>query len=295
MALRYWVVLIIVIGALVILSPDIYVRLAAKDPHMTGALLGGLMASAATALGTIPALLTHQVSQRITDTMMGFGAGVMLAATSFSLVLPALDTAGDQGAGPWLAGSIVGAGIILGALGLLWIERAMPHEHFVKGVEGGASLEADIEQAVKLKRIWLFVMAITLHNFPEGLAIGVAFAGPDLVGAKALTLGIAIQDIPEGLVVAIALMSVGYSKGMAVGVGILSGLVEPIAAVLGVALIGLSVYFLPWGLAIAAGAMLFVVSHEIIPESHRTGHESWATSGLVVGFVLMMLLDTALA
>lgn len=295
MALRYWVVLIIVVGALAILSPGIYVRLAANDPHMTGALLGGLVAAAATALGTIPAILTRQLSQRVNDTLMGFGAGVMLAATSFSLIMPALDAAGDQGAGPWLAGSIVGAGIMLGALGLLLIERVVPHEHFVKGVEGGASAEIDDERAARLKRVWLFVIAITLHNFPEGLAIGVAFAGPDLVGARALTVGIAIQDIPEGLVVALALMSVGYSKKLSISVGALSGLVEPVAAVLGVALIGLSVHFLPWGLAIAAGAMLFVISHEIIPESHRTGHETWATSGLVIGFVLMMLLDTALA
>jgi ZIP family zinc transporter len=165
----------------------------------------------------------------------------------------------------------------------------------VKGVEGDASLAVDIERATKLKRVWLFVMAIILHNFPEGLAIGVAFAGPDLVGARALAVGIAIQDIPEGLVVALALISAGYSKLMAVSVGALSGLVEPIAAVLGVALIGLSINLLPWGLAIAAGAMLFVISHEIIPESHRAGHENWATGGLIIGFVLMMLLDTALA
>ncbi len=153
MALRYWLVLIIIIGALVILSPDIYMRLAANDPHMTGALLGGLVAGAATALGTVPALLTRQISQRMNDTLMGFGAGVMLAATSFSLILPALDTAGGQGAGPWLAGSIVGAGIMVGALGLLWIERVMPHEHFVKGVEGGTGVEIDVEQAAKLKRL----------------------------------------------------------------------------------------------------------------------------------------------
>lgn len=295
MALRYWVILIIITGALVALSPDVYARLVAKDPRMTGALLGGLVAAAATAIGTIPAILTRQLSQRMNDTLMGFGAGVMLAATSFSLIVPALAIAGDQGAGPWMAGSIVGAGIMLGALGLLFIDRLVPHEHFVKGVEGGVALEVDFARATRLKRVWLFVIAIMLHNFPEGLAIGVAFAGPDLVGARALALGIAIQDIPEGLVVALALMSVGYSKRLAVSVGMLSGLIEPVAAVLGVALIGLSVYFLPWGLAIAAGAMLFVISHEIIPESHRTGHETWATGGLVLGFVLMMLLDTALA
>ena len=294
MALRYWVVLTILIGGFVALLPGIYTRLAAGDPHMTGALLGGLFAAGATALGTIPAILTRQLSQRLIDTLMGFGAGVMLAATSFSLIIPALDTAADQGAGSWLAGGIVGGGIILGALGLLMIERVVPHEHFIKGIEGGASPEAKTEQATRLKRVWLFVTAIVLHNFPEGMAIGVSFAGPDLVGAQALAVGIAIQDIPEGFVVALALMSVGYSKGLALGVGVSSGLVEPIAAVLGVALIGFSVHLLPWGLAIAVGAMLFVISHEIIPESHRAGHESWATGGLIIGFVLMMLLDTAL-
>ncbi len=130
---------------------------------------------------------------------------------------------------------------------------------------------------------------------PEGLAIGVAAAGTDAVGAQALATGIAIQDVPEGLVVALALSGVGYGRWTSAGLGVLSGLVEPIAAVFGAVLIGVSAGLLPWGLAIAAGAMLFVISHEIIPESHRKGHEAWATSGLVLGFVLMMLLDTALA
>lgn len=286
MAVRYWFGLVVFLGVVILLSPGVYTRVAAGDPRMTGALLGGLMAAAATALGTIPALMTRQMSQRMNDTLMGFGAGVMLAATSFSLILPGLQMAGQQGAGPWLAGSIVGGGIVVGALGLLMLDRLLPHEHFIKGVEGA--------QALKIRRVWLFVTAIILHNLPEGLAIGVAFAGPDLVGAKALALGIAIQDIPEGLVVALALMSVGYSRGLAVSVGMLSGLVEPLAAVLGVALMAVSVSLLPWGLAIAAGAMLFVISHEIIPESHQRGHETWATGGLIVGFVLMMLLDTAL-
>ncbi len=286
MAVRRWVGFSIVSVGVVLLLLNVYTRLLANDPHMKGALLGGLLAAGATALGTLPVVLTRTFSQRVNDTMLGFGAGVMLAATSFSLIIPGLAIAGDQGAGPWGAGAIVGSGILLGALLLLLIDRAVPHEHFVKGVEG--------KRAKKFKRVWLFVLAITLHNVPEGLAIGVAFAGPDLVGAKALAVGIAIQDIPEGLVVAVALVAVGYSRALSVGIAMLSGLVEPISAVLGVALIGISVSLLPWGLAIAAGAMLFVVSHEIIPESHRRGHEAWATGGLLVGFVMMMLLDTAL-
>ena len=276
----------IVAGGAATLLYALYQSLVGNDPRIQGALLGGLMAALATALGTVPVLLSHQMSQRSYDTLLGFGAGVMLAASAFSLVIPALAAAKLQGAGPWGAGGIVGAGILLGAAALLAIDRAVPHEHFVKGLEG--------PEAKALKRVWLFVLAISLHNLPEGLAIGVAFAGPDPVGAMALATGISIQDVPEGMVVALALRSVGYGRGLSAGLGVLSGLVEPVAAVFGVLVIGLSVSLLPWGLAIAAGAMLFVISHEIIPESHRQGHEAYATGGLMVGFVTMMVLDTAL-
>jgi ZIP family zinc transporter len=262
------------------------VELAQSGSPVGAALTGGSIAALATALGTVPVLLSQQFSQRAYDSMLGFGAGVMLAASSFSLVIPALAAAKSQGAGPWGSGAIVGGGLLLGALALLLIDRLVPHEHFVKGLEGPESRA--------LKRVWLFVLAIVLHNLPEGLAIGVAFAGTDPVGATALTTGIAIQDAPEGLVVALALRSVGYGRLTAVGLGVLSGLVEPIAAVFGAAVIALTAGLLPWGLAMAAGAMLFVISHEIIPESHRKGHEAYATGGLMLGFVVMMVLDTAL-
>jgi ZIP family zinc transporter len=169
---------------------------------------------------------------------------------------------------------------------LFLIDRVVPHEHFIKGLEG--------PHARALRRAWLFVLAITLHNLPEGLAIGVAFAGSDAIGAKALAAGISIQDVPEGMVVALALRGVGYGRWTSAGLGVVSGLIEPVAAVLGVAVISLSASLLPWGLAAAAGGMLYVISHEIIPESHRKGHEAIATGGLMAGFVLMMLLDTAL-
>jgi ZIP family zinc transporter len=170
---------------------------------------------------------------------------------------------------------------------LLLVDRVVPHEHFVKGLEG--------PQARAMKRVWLFVLAIAVHNLPEGLAIGVAYAGTDPLGALALATGISIQDVPEGMVVALALRGVGYGRVRSAGLGVLSGLVEPVAAVFGAAVIGLSASLLPWGLAAAAGAMLYVISHEIIPESHRAGHERWATCGLMLGFILMMVLDTALA
>jgi len=253
---------------------------------MKGALLGGMAAAGATALGTFPLLFSRGYSQRFIDTMLGFGAGVMLAASGFSLIMPALKVAGEQGASPWGAGVLVGFGILLGAGALFLIDRLTPHEHFVKGVEGGRSRA--------MRRAWLFALAIMLHNFPEGLAVGVAYAGTDVAHATALTTGIAVQDVPEGLVVALALLSVGYSRLRAVLLAMATGLVEPVGAVLGASIVEYTAVLLPWGLGVAAGAMLFVISHGIIPESHRKGHEVLATVGLMVGFVLMMVLDTAL-
>ena len=248
--------------------------------------MGGMAAALATALGTLPVLLAQRFSQRTYDTLLGFGAGVMLAATAFSLVSPALVAAKAQGAGSWGAAGLVGVGILIGGMALLLIDRWVPHEHFFKGHEG--------PQARAMRRAWLFILAIALHNIPEGLAIGVAYAANDAASATALTTGISIQDVPEGLVVALALRGVGCGRWLSAGLGAASGLTEPIAAVLGAGVVGLSSMLLPWGLAAAAGAMLFVISHEVIPESHRQGHEAWATAGLMLGFVVMTTLDTAL-
>lgn len=267
-------------------------QFARNSPVVWQALLGGSMAALATALGTLPVLFSQRLSDRVQDTFLGFGAGVMLAASAFSLILPGLDAARNAGAwggGPWGAGGVMGAAILLGALALMALDKVLPHEHFIKGREG-----AGLSAARKLRRTWLFVLAIALHNLPEGLAIGVAYAGGDLVGANALAIGIAIQDVPEGLVVAVALLGAGYRRGVAAALGMVSGLVEPLGAVLGAIVVEYSALVLPWGLGFAAGAMLFVISHEVIPESHRKGHEAFATGGLMVGFVLMMLLDTAL-
>jgi ZIP family zinc transporter len=286
LSLRHWLGIAIVLAGLGILAYQAFDGVARGDARIQGALIGGMAAALATALGTLPVLLSQQFSQRSYDTMLGFGAGVMLAASSFSLVIPGLAAAKAQGAGAWGAAGIVGGGIVLGALLLLAIDRAVPHEHFVKGLEG--------PQARTLRRVWLFVLAIVLHNLPEGLAIGVAFAGTDPVGAAALATGISIQDVPEGMVVALALRGIGYGRLPAASLGVVSGLVEPLAAVAGAVLVTISVAMLPWGLAMAAGAMLYVISHEVIPESHRQGHEAFATGGLVLGFVVMMVLDTAL-
>lgn len=249
------------------------------------AFYAGMLAAAATALGTLPALFLRRLSSRLHAAMLGFGGGVMLAASIFSLIVPALDLFQATAQLVWQSPLQVAAAILLGALLMMALERSVPHEHFIKGAEG--------HQALILKRSWLFVIAITLHNIPEGLAIGVAYAGDNVVAASALTTGIAIQNVPEGFVVAMALLAAGYNRVFAVGVGMLSGLVEPLMAVLG-AMVLTNSAVLPWGLAMAAGAMLFVISHEIIPESHKQGHEMAATNGLMLGFVLMFVLDTAL-
>ena len=249
-----------------------------------GALIGGSVAAAATAAGCLPIFAIRTIPQRVQDAMLGFGAGVMLAASAFSLALPGIEAARDAGHGTWMAGTIVSVALLMGAGLLMLLERIIPHEHFLKGPEGPSPQ--------RLKRVWLFVFAICLHNVPEGLAIGVGFASSTTHGIT-LATGISVQDLPEGLVVAVALLAVGYRRGMAVLVGMASGLAEPVGAVLGALIVVQFPLLLPLALGFAAGAMLFVVSHEVIPESHGQGHENFATSGLMIGFVLMMLFDTA--
>lgn len=277
------------LAVLALLVVDV-VGFAAGRPVVRDALVGGSIAALATAMGALPVLFSHQLSDRVQDTLFGFGAGVMLAACAFSLIIPGLESARElawiAGDG-WGAGLLVGAAILLGALAMTGLDKVLPHEHFIKGREGAS--------ARKLRRTWLFVFAVTLHNLPEGLAIGVAYGGSEGVRANALAMGIAIQDVPEGLVVAVALLAAGYPRWLAVVLAMASGVIEPMGAVAGAAIVDHSAALLPWGLGFAAGAMLFVISHEIIPESHRKGHETFATGGLMIGFVLMMLLDTALA
>lgn len=254
---------------------------------VSSALLGGLAAAAATALGALAGIVGRDLNACAKDAMLGFGGGVMLAACSFSLVIPGIAAARAAGAGPWGAGGTVGLALVLGAAFVMWLNAVVPHEHFVKGVEGGHSPE-------RLKRVWLFVFAICLHNLPEGFAIGVGYAG-GRAGGEALTTGIAIQDIPEGLVITLSLIAAGYTRRLAVLAGVLSGLPEPAGALAAAGLVTTLPFLLPVGLGFAAGAMLFVISHELIPESHASGHEKFATMGLILGFVTMMLLDTALA
>ncbi|WP_409261256.1 ZIP family metal transporter [Pseudomonas putida] len=250
------------------------------------AALGGLSGFAATALGAVLAVVLRDVSARSQDVMLGFAAGMMLAASSFSLILPGLDAArAITGNGPAAAFTVV-LGMGLGVLLMLGLDRFTPHEHESTGPCG--------PEAERISRVWLFVLAITLHNLPEGMAIGVSFANGDMNIGLPLTSAIAIQDIPEGLAVALALRATGLSNLKAALVAIGSGLMEPLGAVIG---LGISTGFAlayPISMGLAAGAMIFVVSHEVIPETHRNGHQTSATLGLMGGFAVMMFLDTAL-
>jgi ZIP family zinc transporter len=232
-----------------------------------------LVAGLATGAGALPVLFVKKVSDRLLDVMLGFSAGVMLAATFFSLIIPAIDLSGV-----WVAV----LGIILGAVALHLVDRFIPHFHPVLGAEGPPS---------RLSRVWLFALAITIHNFPEGLAVGVSFGSGDVAAGLVVATAIGLQNMPEGLAVALPLLREGYSRRRSLWYGTLTGLVEPVGGLLGVALVSVFYPILPWALTFAAGAMLFVVSDEIIPESHRKGFEREATFGLVAGFVFMMLLD----
>ncbi|MBC8042833.1 MAG: ZIP family metal transporter [Rhizobacter sp.] len=248
--------------------------------------LASLVAGLATGAGALPVLFFKTVSQRSQDVMLGFGAGVMLAATSFSLIVPGIAAAETLTHSKTAAALIMGSGILLGG-GFLWLtNNLVPHEHFIKGPEGSNN--------ANLKRIWLFIIAITLHNFPEGLAVGVGFGSGDLNDGLALATGIGLQNVPEGFVVALALLTEKYTKAEAVGIATLTGLVEPVGGLIGAGLVSVAAPLLPWGLGFAAGAMLFVISDEIIPETHRKGFEKEATAGLMLGFVVMMLLDVTL-
>ncbi len=256
------------------------------DTPMAQALAGSGVAALATAVGALPALFIRRISPRWEDVMLGFGAGVMVAAACFSLIVPGV-AAGTETTGSRAGGAaLVALGLVLGALFLLLADRVVPHEHPQAGRHG--------PEWVHLRRVWLMVFAIALHNFPEGMAIGVGFSGGDPAVGVPLTAAIATQDIPEGLVVAVALRTVAYLPWRATLAAALTGLAEPLGAIVGVALTTGFAPLYPLGLGFAAGAMIWVVSHEIVPETHRKGHEQAATLGLIGGFVLMMMLDTAL-
>ena len=254
---------------------------------MNYALLAFLVTTLSTALGALPVIVVSTAGKKFQNGMMGFSAGVMLAATCFSLLLPALRMVEAHGNGKFET-FLIALSVLAGGVFLKLLNRTIPHEHFQTGREGKIS-------SIEIKKIWLFVFAITLHNFPEGLAVGSGAGSQNSEVAYPIMVGIALQDIPEGFVVAIALVGIGYTVFSALGVAFFTGVVEGFASLLGYFATSTIQEALPWALAFSGGAMLYVISEEIIPESHRKSNSEYATIGLMLGFTLMMFLDTALS
>ena len=231
-----------------------------------------------------------QMKPLVQKMLLGFASGVMVAASVWSLLIPAMDMSEEMGKYAFIPAA---AGFLLGILFLLGMDRAVPHLHM--GAECAEGPKCS------LKKTTMLVLAVTLHNIPEGMAVGVVFAGMlsqnteiTVAGAFALSVGIAIQNFPEGEIISMPLKSEGTGKGKAFLYGMLSGAVEPVAAVITILLAGFITPVLPYLLSFAAGAMLYVVVEELIPEASEGEHSNIGTIGFAAGFVLMMILDVAL-
>ncbi len=254
------------------------------------ALLGTLFTWFLTALGAAAVFLAKDISRKLLDTMLGFAGGVMIAASYWSLLAPAIEMAEGGPLPAWIPAA---AGFLLGGVFLRGVDRILPHLHRSESQPEGVK--------TTWQRITLLVLAITLHNFPEGLAVGVAFGAAaagipaaTFAGAAALALGIGIQNFPEGMAVSMPLRREGYSRLKSFWYGQLSGVVEPIAGIIGAAAVLLMRPILPYALAFAAGAMIFVVAEDLIPEAQGGGNTHQATLGVLLGFTVMMILDVAL-
>ncbi|MCB1169360.1 MAG: ZIP family metal transporter [Leptospiraceae bacterium] len=245
-------------------------------------LLGASVAFLSTSLGALPVVFRVRFSARLHDITMGICAGVMLGATLFSLILPAMDRFGGEGLHN---ASLAVAGLLLGGGFLHVANRFIPHQHFFRGAEGSNS-EA-------IRRLWLFVFAVGIHNLPEGMALGVGTGTGDEGISLPLMTGIGFQNIPEGMIVALALVAEGFAARTAILVTMATGLVESLGVILGATAVAFSAALLPWGLSASGGAMLYIISSEMIPETQKNGFEHQATAGLMVGFCLMMILDNA--
>ncbi|MCP4581060.1 MAG: ZIP family metal transporter [candidate division Zixibacteria bacterium] len=259
---------------------------------ITQALLATCFTWLMTALGAAVVFGKKDLSRKTLDGMLGFAAGVMIAASYWSLLAPAIEMSEGQSLPSWFPAVV---GFLLGAVSLRITDRLLPHLHL--------NMPTDKAEGIKTKwhRTTLLVLAITLHNIPEGLAVGVAFGAAavglesaTLAGAIALAIGIGIQNFPEGTAVSMPLRRENVSRFKSFWYGQLSGIVEPAAGVLGAALVLIARPILPYALAFAAGAMIFVVIEELVPESQTGGHSHAATMGAILGFAVMMTLDVAL-
>ncbi len=256
------------------------------------ALLATLFTWGVTALGAAMVFFFKTINKKILNSMLGFAAGVMIAASFWSLLKPAIEMAEENGSVAWVPALV---GFLAGGAFLLLIDKILPHLHYGLSIDKAEGVKTSWQRSV------LLILAITLHNIPEGLAVGVAFGAlahnPEigtLAGAIALAIGIGLQNFPEGAAVSIPLRREGFSRSKSFMYGQLSGIVEPIAGVIGAGMVLLITPVLPYALAFAAGAMIFVVVEELIPES-QTGNETDLSSiGAMVGFATMMVLDVAL-
>lgn len=253
--------------------------------------IGLLIPFVGTALGAAMVFfMKNKMNTKIEKLLLGFAAGVMIAASVWSLLIPSIEMSVEQGKIAWIPASV---GFLFGILFLFILDSLIPHIH----------LKSDKPEGIKakLKKTTMMVFAVTLHNIPEGMAVGVIFAGAlagntgiTMAGAYALAIGIAIQNFPEGAIISMPLKSEGMSKGKAFACGVLSGIVEPIGAVITILLTSTITNILPYLLSFAAGAMIYVVVEELVPESQAGEHSNIGTIGVAIGFVLMMILDVAL-
>ncbi|MBQ9013179.1 MAG: ZIP family metal transporter [Bacilli bacterium] len=258
---------------------------------MNNVFLGILLPFIGTTLGSACVFLMRKnINKNVEKLLLGFASGVMIAASIWSLLIPSIDMAKESNIIPYIPASV---GFVVGMLFLLLLDKLVPHIH----------LESTEPEGIKssLKKTTMLVLAVTLHNIPEGMAVGVVFAGMlaqntgiTLAGAFALSLGIAIQNFPEGAIISMPLKSEGMSKIKSFWYGTLSGIVEPIAAILTICLSQIVVPILPYLLSFAAGAMIYVVIEELVPEIKSEGSSSIGIFGVAIGFVLMMILDVAL-
>lgn len=255
------------------------------------ALLAGIFTWALTAVGAAFVFFTKEFNQKIFDSMLGFAGGVMIAASFWSLLNPAIELARNLGLAPWIP---TASGFLLGALILRIVDKILPHLHIGFAVEESEGIKTSWQSTI------LLALAVTLHNIPEGLAVGVAigavssgFSDVTMASALALTTGIGIQNIPEGVAVSVSLRRENISRFRSFWYGQLSAIVEPIAALFGAIAVLHAKQLLPYALSFAAGAMIFVVVEEVIPESQRHGNTDLATTGSILGFLIMMILDVA--
>ncbi len=272
---------------------DTFVAIVGTDPLVQG-LAGGIIIAVMNLFGASLVLVWRNPSERSLDAALGFAAGVMLAASFTSLILPGIEATPGGSPIPVLAGVLVGAAFLDRA------DTLVPHAHYL--LTGKRRADAANPPATlpvsdeRLASLVLFVLAITLHNMPEGLSVGVGFGSGDVANAVALMIAIGLQNIPEGLAVSVAAINAGLDRrAYAAFAGVRAGLVEIPLAVFGAVAVGVAAGILPYAMGFAAGAMLFVIGDEIIPETHARGNERVATLGLMLGIVVMLYLDVSLA